>query len=185
MLNSANPAAPLPNSYWLPGTRIAAGEYPATHDDAPASRAKLCSLLDAGVRTFIDLTSPADGLSPYAGLLASEAAARGVRTRHHRLTIPDMGVPPARHMVEILDTIDRTLHDGAVYVHCWGGRGRTGTVVGCHFVRHGMNPDDALALVLQLFESMEKARNGRREDGSPQTDEQRRFVRDWATRELE
>jgi len=25
-----------------------------------------------------------------------------------------------------------------VYLHCWGGRGRTGTVVGCYLVRHGL-----------------------------------------------
>src|SRR5690606_8684965 len=141
----------------------------------PATRAKLRALLDAGIRTFVDLTSPADGLSPYAELLTSEAAAQDIQARYIRLTIPDMGTPAAARMAEILDTIDRSLYDGAVYVHCWGGRGRTGTVVGCHFVRHGMHPDEALALVMRLFESTGKARNGRREDGSPQTEAQRRF----------
>ncbi len=23
------------------------------------------------------------------------------------------------------------------YVHCWGGKGRTGTVIGCYLARHG------------------------------------------------
>jgi len=36
-------------------------------------------------------------------------------------------------MHEILDTIDAALSaKRIVYVHCWGGVGRTGTVIGCH-----------------------------------------------------
>ena len=44
--------------------------------------------------------------------------------------------------------IDLTQRDEGlepVYVHCWGGIGRTGTVVGCWLVRHGMTGDEALA----------------------------------------
>jgi protein-tyrosine phosphatase len=38
-----------------------------------------------------------------------------------------------------LDEIDRSLaRDLPVYVHCWGGKGRTGTVVGCYLARHGI-----------------------------------------------
>ncbi|MBA3406233.1 MAG: dual specificity protein phosphatase family protein [Gemmatimonadaceae bacterium] len=35
----------------------------------------------------------------------------------------------------------------SIYVHCWGGVGRTGTVVGCYIVRHGRTGDDALGEV--------------------------------------
>ena len=49
-------------------------------------------------------------------------------------------------MTRILDDVDAALADGgAVYVHCWGGIGRTGTVVGCWLVRHGLDDGDPIA----------------------------------------
>ena len=65
---------------------------------------------------------------------------------------------------------------GTVYVHCWGGVGRTGTVVGCHLVRRGMTGDEALARVGELFTNMEKSS---RRSRSPETDEQEAYVREW------
>ena len=48
-------------------------------------------------------------------------------------------------MREILDHLRTRLDSGhKVYVHCWGGIGRTGTVVGCHLVEQGMTADQAL-----------------------------------------
>jgi protein-tyrosine phosphatase len=37
-----------------------------------------------------------------------------------------------------------------VYVHCRGGRGRTGTVVGCYLVRHGLTGQGALERIKEL-----------------------------------
>ena len=48
-------------------------------------------------------------------------------------------------MTAILDAIDTSLTGGRlVYVHCWGGVGRTGTVVGCWLLRHGLATRDAV-----------------------------------------
>jgi hypothetical protein len=141
--------APLPNSYVVPGTRLVAGEYPGLPPARPAGevRARVDALLDAGVRTVVDLTDPADGLAPYADVLAGRAAERGLRVAHERLTIRDMDVCDAAHMRRVLDAVDAGLRRGAVYVHCWGGVGRTGTAVGCWLVRHGRTGDEALAEV--------------------------------------
>ena len=80
-------------------------------------------------------------------------------------------------MVAILDAIDHALAEGRnVYVHCWGGVGRTGTVVGCWLVRHGRTGDEALDQVADWWQSMEKADRRR----SPETREQRTYVREWA-----
>jgi protein-tyrosine phosphatase len=76
-------------------------------------------------------------------------------------------------MRETLDALDAALAARRrVYVHCLGGRGRTGTVVACWLVRHGHRAEEALALVQE--------RRGRR---SPETAEQRRFVRRWPSGE--
>src|SRR5688572_25036717 len=167
---------PIPNSYVLLDGRLIAGEYPGDRRDGPA-KAKLGALLDAGVRTFIDLTESHE-LDPYDRLLAAEAKARGAQARHVRFPIRDVSVPrSAEVMREILDAIDAGLrYGGKVYVHCWGGVGRTGTVVGCHLVRSGLSGEEALARVAALFRSMEKSS---RRNRSPETDEQEAYVRAW------
>ena len=167
---------PIPNSYRLLDGRLIAGEYPGDRHAGPA-REKLGALLDSGVTCFLDLTE-AHELRPYDAILAEEAEARGVHARHVRLPIADVSVPRAPDQMRvILDTIDAELQaNGKVYVHCWGGVGRTGTVVGCHLVRSGMSGDEALARVSELFKSMEKYPRRRR---SPETDEQDAYVRSW------
>ena len=167
---------PIPNSYRLLDGRLIAGEYPGDRDPTPA-RQKLGALLDAGVTTFIDLTEPHE-LAPYDALLAEEAAARGMEVRHVRRPIRDVSVPRSPDVMRaILDTIDSALGDGGkVYVHCFGGIGRTGTVVGCHLVRRGITGDEALARVAELWKSVEKYPGRPR---SPETDEQADYVRSW------
>lgn len=73
-------------------------------------------------------------------------------------------------MQMILDTLDSAMESGhTVYLHCHGGRGRTGTVVGCWLVRHGRTGEQALARIAEL----------RGDHESPETREQRAFVLNW------
>ena len=167
---------PRPNrhTYWL-HDQLLAGEYPGEPDDAVA-RARLRAYLDAGVDFFVDLTRPGE-LRPYDALLYAEAGGNGKRAEYRRLPIVDMGVPRKPEMVSILDTIDQAVADGrTVYIHCWGGVGRTGTVIGCYLVRHGRTGQEALDEIAGLWPTMEKTTWHPR---SPETREQVRFVRDW------
>jgi len=68
-----------------------------------------------------------------------------------------------------------------VYVHCYGGVGRTGTVAGCLLIEHGASGEEALTTVADLFGTMspEKVRR-HRYHGSPETEQQRQFVRAWS-----
>ena len=78
-------------------------------------------------------------------------------------------MPKAAVLTSVLDTIDAELDaGGVVYVHCWAGCGRTGVVVGCWLVRHGAEPESALARIAE-----------QRGPGCPQTVEQRLAVLDW------
>lgn len=176
---------PLPNSYVIPGTRLAAGEYPGSPPGtaAAARDAKLAALLDAGVTVFVDLTEPGDRLAPYAAALQALAARRRVTVTHERFPIVDRGVCAEPHMAAALDAVDAHLAAGrGVYVHGWGGVGRTGTVVGCWLVRHGRSPAAALAEVAERFATMSPAKVRRHAAwGSPQTEAQRRFVRQWSS----
>lgn len=95
-----------------------------------------------------------------------------------RFAIRDLSIPTRELMTEVLDTIDVSFAAGRpVYVHCWGGVGRTGTVVGCWLLRHGLATQDNVIQVLDRLRAMDHERGYRQ---SPETDEQARFVRTWS-----
>ncbi|HET7553196.1 MAG TPA: hypothetical protein VFK04_18025 [Gemmatimonadaceae bacterium] len=139
--------SPIPNSYTIPGARLTAGEYPGAKDPAEAA-ALLAAFMDAGVNAFVDLTMPGDRLEPYEHTLLRIANGRPVE----RLSFPirDVSITNDERMRQILDAIDAELAaNRTVDVHCWGGAGRTGIVVGCWLVRHGKSGDEALAAGVQ------------------------------------
>jgi len=158
--------------------QLVAGEYPRDWDDN-ASRRKLQPLLAAGVDFFLDLTEAGEyGLKPYVHLVREEAAALGLAVEHRRMPIADMNIPRPDGMVEILDTIEAATAAGhTVYVHCFGGIGRTGTVVGCYLVRQGMSGEEALREIARLRRTTPDGWNR-----SPQTEDQCEMVRTWPAR---
>jgi protein-tyrosine phosphatase len=164
-----------PDCYWVEEGRLLAGEYPG-HREESAARQKLGDLLDAGIRTFVDLTEAGE-LTSYEDWLMSEAEERGVAVRYHRFPIVDLDVPTVPRMREILTEITRALdQESPVYVHCWGGIGRTGTVIGCWLVEGGQIGSKAL---LQL-DAMRKHPT-RQRSPSPEMPDQIDFVRTWGT----
>ena len=167
MANSPSPR-PHDNAYWAT-PQLLASEYPGNLDqDVVAER--LAAYADAGVTAFLDLTH-AHELTPYNALLPEG-------TVYRRMPIVDVSVPTAREMAAILDVLDAWQAEGrAVCVHCWGGIGRTGTVVGCHLVRHGATPQEALDQIAGHWQTVGKRHRQRR---PPQTNEQFAFVRTWA-----
>lgn len=156
---------PIEHCYWVVPGRFLAGEYPRDKDEV-SSREKLRALVDAGVKIFVDLTEEDEGLLPYAGMLDVG--------RHLRFPIQDVSVPTSPEFTTaVLDTIDRHLQqDETVYVHCWGGVGRTGVIVGCWLARHGSCGNNALDRLRELWKSCPKS--SWRE--SPETREQERYI---------
>jgi Swiss Army Knife protein, DSP-PTPase phosphatase domain len=151
----------IPGAYWVVPGKLAAGPYPGRPE-------RLSLLAAAGVDLFLDLTQAGEyDLPAYEPPNGAE---------HRRIGVPDFGVPSVEGMRTILDTIDGALDDGrTVYVHCYGGIGRTGTAVGCLLVRRGLTAEQALARIADWRSGLA---NGSRT--SPETGTQRRFVADWA-----
>ena len=168
---------PLPNSYWVVSGRFAAGEYPGAKQPARAA-ARLQSFFSAGIDHFIDLTEAGE-LVPYAEIAMREATRIGQDVVYERHPIVDLNVPERpEQMDSILDAIDAALDDDkTIYVHCWGGVGRTGTVVGCWLVRHGSAGPAALDQIAEWWKDVEKSCRIRQ---SPETRDQRAYVRHWS-----
>jgi protein-tyrosine phosphatase len=168
---------PHPNCYWVVPGELMAGEYPGAVN-AAAAREKIISLLDGGITSFVDLTESHE-LAPYDRLLEDEAGRRGALVSYQRICIQDVSVPQSPAVMhKILNAIDASIARGeVVYVHCWGGIGRTGTVVGCYLVRHGMTGEQALEEVLKLYRATMEKRH--RRPYTPETPAQCEWVRNW------
>jgi hypothetical protein len=171
---------PIAESYWVQPGLFLAGEYPG-HFDQEHTRKRLDDLIKAGFDMFVDLTR-SNETTPYLKLLQEQSRFYGVDVQYHRFAIGDFGLPNAELMQSILDTIDEALQRGrTVYLHCWGGIGRTGTVVGCYLVRHGKTGQEALNQLATWWQGVPKSRI---HPQSPETDEQIEFIRTWKDLEI-
>lgn len=151
-------------------TLIWAGAYPSTYPHTPEGTiSTLMWLATQNIGLIIDLTTPDDPLPNYAQHLATQAQP----IKYMRFPIRDMSTPSVPLMLAILDAMSATVSEGkGVYVHCWGGVGRTGMVIGCWYVRHGATGEAALAGINERRVGIERE--------SPETEAQRAFVRAWS-----
>ncbi|GAA1464131.1 protein-tyrosine phosphatase family protein [Williamsia maris] len=135
---------------WWVTPDLLAGEYPGDKR-SDAARAKIDLLSDAGVTAIVDLTTRDDPLLPYAEHLPDTIA-------HWSFPIPDLGVIDNAGYDAILAYIDDEIaRDGRVYVHCWGGVGRTSTVVACWLGAQGLDLQSTLDRIDELRSGTRKS----------------------------
>src|SRR5690349_16671283 len=168
---------PFPQSYWVIDGNFCAGHYPGDRDEATRI-AKAKGLLDVGIRRVINLipdgeTGGGVQFVPYEPLLQSLAAERGGSVECLRLGYGDGTTPARSHMSKILDTIDASLAaNEPIYVHCWGGHGRTGTTVACYLIRHGASAQGAIDQIVAWRAALPR-------NHFPLEGQQEAFVRSW------
>ncbi len=168
---------PIPKSYWVVPGSFLAGGYPISSLDESVARKCLAAFIKSGIDSFFDLTRQGE-LPPYLPMLQEEAVHYGIPVNYQRITIQDKGLPAHEKMAELLDALDTALVSGhKVYLHCWGGIGRTGMTIGCWLVRHGLTGAQALLRLNELYQEAEQSRIFLR---SPETDSQVNFVLGWA-----
>lgn len=179
------PLAGIENGPWLTaaddldaclvaGDRLLAGPHPA---DWPGSMTdRLATLLNAGVRHFVDLSEPRDA-QPYQALLQEMARVRDVRVTYTRFPVPARAVPrhPLR-VAAVLRELDLCVsQDGLTYLHGHGPMRRTGLVIGCYLVNRGLSGEEALDwLDSRAWRHLCDLKT------RPESAEQKRYILDWS-----
>ena len=163
------------HAWWVEPGRLLAGEYPGATTSERA-RENVGLLIDAGVDSIVDLTTPDDHLASYREALEFVATQAGRQIHHFAHPIPDMSVIDHDGYDRILARIGDEIDSGrVVYLHCWGGKGRTCTVVGCLLIDDGLDYQAAIARIAQLRAGTRKAI-----DACPESPSQHRLLRERA-----
>jgi hypothetical protein len=164
----------IESTYWVIPNKFMAGPYPASPFHVDQTRAHLSWLVEQGISEIIDLTAPGERPG-YQAEFESVCSRYGVQGNWQQFAIADFGLPSPALMSSVLSEIERLLaKNKKIYLHCVGGLGRTGTVVGCYLVQQGLSGEAAI-------QHLNKLRIGNRnfQHPSPETDSQHAFVKQW------
>lgn len=164
---------PIDNSYRVTN-QIYAGEYPR-NKDLDSSLVKLRQFESFGITHFIDLTEERE-LEPYEEMLYSGAS-------YLRFPIRDRSVPKSmddvRKLVKRIIKIVNNTPEAKVYIHCWGGVGRTGLIVGCLLGDlFELSYDETMAKLEQLFAACPKSAYRETPETAEQCDFIAKFIRE-------
>ena len=178
-----NTTTPAGRTYWVVEGKLLAGAYPGQPDRAK-HLARLQALYDAGIRTFVNLQEEGETNNAgipfvrYDGDLREIAVKRSDTISHLRFPIPDGGTTSVDRMRSILDAIDLShAANRAVYVHCFGGMGRTGTAICCWLLRHGyVDRGNVLSMLTRLRQADIQRANWK----APENENQESFALNWA-----
>jgi len=178
---------PTPWSNWVIKGRLIAGAFPSSTDDSETDLI-LMKLLELGIDTFVCLQAEFSMATPEAVWRSGQAlrpyvkdaqrllinaraenSSRITQTRLDLLHLPviDGGVTSDLALSKLADDCcQRILNGERMYVHCWGGHGRTGTLIAVMLSRlYGLTTEEALLYTQVLHDVRKYPQNVR----SPQT----------------
>ena len=166
---------PFNRSYWVLPGKLMAGEIPAAQT-TEATIEKLNALAGCGIKTVINLMEATETDHDGNPFYDYSQHLQSLNMRMIGMPIVDLSIPNKVEMTDILHRIDENIkNELPVYVHCWGGIGRTGTVVGCYLIQNGYaNRENVFDYINYLKRTTNAAHRA-----SPETEEQMEFVRQW------
>jgi len=163
---------PTPTSNWVIKGRVMAGAYPGSREENEHN-ATMKQILDSNISTFVCLME-VEELKSFRPYLPT-AQTMKPDIKYVAFPIPDNLVRENERVEEFVNELEKLVQEGEVlYVHCWGGHGRTGTIIACLLARlAGLNASEAL----RYTEAYHHCRVDYRRQRSPQNEMQRNQVR--------
>ncbi len=159
--------------YRIGEARIWGAEYPGDSIESLAKE-KLAHAIRFGITHFIDLTQEGE-LPPYQHLLPKDGS-----VSYLRFPIRDAHAPKSiDDVLALTKYIDDVLRNpqNAIYLHCWGGVGRTATIAGCWYAMHyGTSYYTTISRLLVMWNQCLKSNQQAIPDHWKQKDFIRRFV---------
>jgi len=127
-------------TFWIEKPWLMVGSYPAGNEKTTRDQ-KLSKIIESGIRCFINFTQKEElqwrkehgepELTPYEPYARDIAKALDQDLIIYNFPIPDYEPPSEKQMNQILEKLRyNENHLIPTYLHCWGGKGRTGTVLG-------------------------------------------------------
>lgn len=168
-------------TYWVLPDKFLAGPKPSSLY-SEITDMNLKHIINQGVRVFINLMNPNEyvddsgELVSYSASLQAIAKEAEIEVEILNFPIEDFSIPTRSEMENIINSIEFQLDNGkTIYVHCWGGLGRTGTVVGCFLKSRGIaGSEDVFEKIAALRVNCSNANKP-----SPENDLQKNFVIDF------
>ena len=172
---------PFERAYWVIPGKLMAGEIPSAREEA-IRKNKVQNFVNMGFNTIINLMEPDEKtfsgelLVDYTSELHEYAKSFEKKIKVYHFPIKDLSITTPERMNQILTQIFSEIEAGKkVYVHCWGGVGRTGTVIGCFLLEQKMaTPENVIETIAYLKRTTSIA-----DRRSPETDEQLDFILNW------
>ncbi|DBA78266.1 TPA: hypothetical protein ACH3X2_008217 [Trebouxia sp. C0005] len=188
-------AGPTPWCNWIVRGQVLAGAYPASTDDKETDKI-LTILLEHGMEVFVCLQAEVSlnipesmwragrGLRPYIKdaqkILTSAREYGNPRIAQSKLNFLHLAIIDGSITTDSAisrladDCCDRVRSGEKLYIHCWGGHGRTGTLVALMLAKlYGLSCGEALKYTQAFHDARRYPQNVR----SPQTAIQRTQVR--------
>jgi len=172
------------------------GACPSREISDEQATENLATIRNAGMSTFVclqDELPPQDGVWPCDGIpKVSERAPlatgnfvnyrqfAGDSTSYVHYKLPDLSI--AKSLTDLDEIVsylmERVINGDRLYIHCWGGRGRTGLISACLIgaLFDEVTAEEALERVQRAYSLREPWRDNKM---SPETQEQKDQVRDW------
>ena len=186
---------PTPESNWvIPGVLLV-GAFPAEIDDT-ITFFQISEILKRGINKFVclqneyrtdvpeEIWKAGEALRPYFNDVVNivenkdkfETFAKSIVCDKTDLSfvhfpIKDCGVAADESVLLLCQQLVQSIYEGnKLYIHCWGGHGRTGTVVCIMLcIMYGISAEEAM----ERCQKMHDTREHHVEVGSPQTQVQR------------
>ncbi len=150
-----------------------AGEYPASEDSEQTEKT-IEGLLSLGITCFINLTEVDDGLPEYEEVVNRLSGGKATVVR---VGVPDHDIPYSPDDTNaVINLINLEVQNGGkVYMHCYGGVGRTGMMVGCWLAREAGSGVAGLAKLREVWKLNPKSKFRQ----SPDVPQQAQYIAEW------